>query len=125
MSAKEQKAFFHMHAQPYRNFIDAMRQRGYKVIFLLRDPGDQAVSLLYFIQKGWHYGPLNTGLPYGLLSFEEQLHEVITGQRFGVSGTLHLMGDFIPWIYEDPELVCALDLKILSVKKEEKAVKSN
>lgn len=100
--AKQQNAFVQMHAIPDPIMIWTLMQQNYKVIFLIRDPRDQAVSLLFYILKGWSYGPLNMQMPFGQLSVGEQLDEVITGVRYGCSGTFNIMINRLPWMFQDP-----------------------
>jgi len=77
-------SFLHIHALPTKELIHTLKKNHYKVCFLMRDPRDVMVSLLYYIEKGWSMGPCNLEMPYGLLSFQEKLHELITGERYGL-----------------------------------------
>lgn len=105
MAAKEQNTFVQMHALPTKEIIKTLKELNYKVIFLLRDPRDQAVSLLFYIQKGWAYGPLRMNMPFGQLSFNDKLDEIITGRRYGLSATKGIIGRRIPWMYQDQSFV--------------------
>ncbi len=58
--------------------VDLIRKNGYKVIFVIRDPRDQLVSLMYFNQNGyWPQLPIND------FTVEDRITELITGERFG------------------------------------------
>lgn len=103
---KEENKYLHMHALPHKAFIEYLKKINYKVIFLMRDPRDQAVSLYYYINKGWAYGSLNVQLPFGRLSPNEQLDEIITGARYGLSGTESIIGKRMPWMKEKASFVC-------------------
>ncbi len=103
--AKQEQSFLHIHAYPEPQIVNTLKQKGYKVIFLYRDPRDQAVSLLFFILKGWEYGPLNIQRPFGQLAFDDQLMEIITGERYGLSGTAGIMEKRLPWFLQKKSFV--------------------
>lgn len=103
--AKKENAFLQMHALPTSAIIKTLKDHNYKVIFLLRDPRDQALSLLHFIEKGWAYGPLRNEIGYGKLTMDEKLDEIISGRRFGLSATKSIIGRRIPWLYQDQSFV--------------------
>jgi hypothetical protein len=106
--AKKSGTYPHMHALPRPHLIEALKERRYRVLFLMRDPRDQLISLYFYIQQGWKYGPLRMDYAYGSLSLAEKFDELITGSRYHVSGTLAIMGRRIPWMYEDPDFVLTL-----------------
>lgn len=93
------QAFIQMHALPTPDQVKSLKRLGYKVIFLVRDPRDQAVSLYFFIeQKNWSLGPLNLDLePYGSLSPADKLFEIITGARTGFSAIQKIFSRYVPW----------------------------
>lgn len=93
------QAFIQMHALPTPDQVKSLRRLGYKVIFLVRDPRDQAVSLYFFIeQKNWSLGPLNLNMePYASLSPGDKLFEIITGARTGFSGIKKIFSRYVPW----------------------------
>lgn len=95
---KSRGQFLHIHARPHKSLISTLIMMNYKVIFLMRDPRDQAVSLLHFIEKGWSYGPLNLTQTYGQLNIEEKLHEIISGTRFGLSATKEIIKKNMRWL---------------------------
>ena len=77
--------FFHMHAFYDLSLKRCFHKRNYRVIYLIRDPRDQLISLLQYIRdKGWAYGPLRMDMPFGKLSYDQQIEEMITGSRYGV-----------------------------------------
>lgn len=83
--AEAENRYFHMHAYALPSIMELFRIRGYKVIFLLRDPRDQLISLLFFLRDwGWEYNEaLRTSGPFGRLSFDQQVEEMITGEKYG------------------------------------------
>lgn len=103
--AEENNVFIQMHALPTPEIIDTLRAKHYKVIFLMRDPRDVAVSLLHYIEKGWAYGPCRNDMAYGKLSLDEKLDELITGSRFGCAAVKEVIGLRIPWLHQDPSFV--------------------
>jgi hypothetical protein len=103
--AEENEAFLHMHALPTDEIINTLLTHSYKVIFLMRDPRDVIISLLFYIDKGWTYGPFRRDYPYGKLSFDEKLDELISGSRYGLSALNSIIGRRIPWIYQDVSFV--------------------
>ncbi len=111
--AKNEDAFLHMHAFPHEHIINTFRQRGHKVIFLMRDPRDQAISLLFYLQQGWQYGPITQEHPFRKLSFDEQLLEIITGERFGLPMTKNIIGERIPWMRLKSFFVCTVKFENL------------
>lgn len=104
--AKRNNSFVFMHAFPRKLLIALLRQHHYKVIFMWRDPRDQAISLLHVTLKGKLSFISKANRPHFMsLSFEEQLHEVITGERYGVSATEKMMLNRIDWFKQDPHFV--------------------
>lgn len=78
--------FLHSHLIYDTETKEALELEGYRIIFLLRDPRDQLISMLFYINdKGWGYKKLNRTLPFGLLAFDDQIEEMITGKLFGTS----------------------------------------
>lgn len=59
--------------------LDILVSKGYKVISIIRDPRDQLISLLDFIDEGSWAVPDH----YQLDSADEYLDELITGEKFG------------------------------------------
>lgn len=103
--AKTKNSFLQMHALPTAEIINTLQKHSYKVLFLMRDPRDVAVSLLFYIEKGWQYGPFRLDFPYGLLTLDEKLDELITGARYGLSAVQSIIGKRIPWTQLDPNFV--------------------
>ncbi len=88
-----------MHAFPYPPIKDFFQTRGYKVIFLLRDPRDHLLSVLFYILNvGWQYEQLRTDFPFGQLSIDEQIEEMITGQRYGICVPKEFIWNRLPWM---------------------------
>lgn len=108
--AEEAQAFLQIHAHPNPEQIKSVKSLGYKVVFLIRDPRDQAISLLFFIeQKHWSLGPLNLDRePYKSLSFNDKLDEIITGSRTGCSGVEKIFARYAPWAWQGPGLVLTI-----------------
>lgn len=78
--------FLHSHLIYEKETKEALELEGYRIVFLLRDPRDQLISMLFYINdKGWGYKKLNRTLPFGLLPFDDQIEEMITGKLFGTS----------------------------------------
>lgn len=78
--------YFHMHAVYHKHIMRCFSKRDYRVFYLLRDPRDQLISMLNYIRnKGWAYGPLRMDYPFGKLSYDQQIEEMITGSRYGIS----------------------------------------
>ena len=60
-----------MHAYPRQHIIDAFKNRSYKILFLMRDPRDQLISILHYIRIWhWEFEDLRMDAPFGELSFE-------------------------------------------------------
>ncbi len=99
-TAEQNQAFIQIHARPKPEQISSLKKLGYKVIFLIRDPRDQAISLLHYIDdSGWVYGKLSReSEPYCSLSFDDKLHEIITGKRTRFCALKGLFVKYLPWI---------------------------
>ncbi len=79
--------------------VDLIRERGYKVIFVIRDPRDQLVSLMYFNQNGyWPHLPMND------FTVEEKITELITGEHFGFYCYEESYARRIGWIDLGPDI---------------------
>ena len=97
--------FLHMHALPTKEIIQTLKKKKYKVFFLMRDPRDDMVSLLYYIEKGWSIGPCGLDKPYGTLSLPEKLQELITGERFGLAMVEAIILRRLDWMKEKSQFV--------------------
>jgi len=76
--AEKNNTYLSTHQPCTPEAAEYVKSHGYKVIFILRDPRDQLVSLMHYNQRG--YWPQ---LPMNHLSHSEQITELITGNRFG------------------------------------------
>lgn len=91
--------FFHMHAFDHLHIMKCFRKRQYRVIYLLRDPRDQLISMLNYIRdKGWSYGPLRMDMAFGTLTYDQQIEEMITGSRYGLCVPKELFDNRKGWI---------------------------
>lgn len=101
--------FSHMHINADEKYRRALRVRKYKVIFLMRDPRDQLVSMYYYIRdRGWIYNMLSMQTRFAGMSFDDQIDEMITGKRFGTSVPNVVVGWKMPWMFvTDPEVYTA------------------
>lgn len=59
--------------------LDGLILRGYKIIFILRDPRDQLISMMYWMKKGYW----NEFTVSKISDINEQIEELITGERLG------------------------------------------
>ncbi len=102
-TAAAEGKYLHMHAFPEPHIVKVFQEGGYKVIFLLRDPRDQLISILFYIrERHWEYRTLRMDFPFGLLSFEEQIEEMITGEKYGVQVPYDFFKLRLPWMsFED------------------------
>ena len=62
------------------SLLNILAEKNYKVITILRDPRDQLISLLDFIKEGFLPWP---GGVFESDKFDENVDELITGERFG------------------------------------------
>lgn len=104
-AAENDNQFLHIHAFPTPEIVQTIRNRGYKVVFLIRDPRDTILSLYYYIEEGWYTGPLNLEKPYGQLSREDKIDELITGKRYRKNMVRALFYDRLPWMEQEPGFV--------------------
>ncbi|MCE5318598.1 MAG: hypothetical protein LLG04_14700 [Parachlamydia sp.] len=105
--AEKSKSFIHIHAYPRKEQIAILRKLGYKVLFLMRDPRDQAVSLLFYLDQSIRpLGPLSMeSEPYQSLSFDDKLHEIITGDRTGFCALKEIFIKYLPWMHQEHHFV--------------------
>jgi len=83
---EENHQYFQMHALDHFHIMQCLKSRNHRVIYLIRDPRDQLISMLNFIRdKKWAYGPLRMDMPFGKLTYDQQIEEMITGSRYGLS----------------------------------------
>lgn len=75
---KEQKKFLVAH-NISKGLLDELVKKKYKIIFTLRDPRDQLISMMHFMRGGqW------TRFEVAHISnYIEQIEELITGEQFG------------------------------------------
>lgn len=72
----ENRYFENHHVTP--KIINMLKENDYKIISLMRDPRDQLISILNWSLEGnWPHIPLHK------LSPEEQINELISGEKFG------------------------------------------
>lgn len=76
--AKREGKFVMAHNWP-PELLEELVDEGYKVVFQTRDPRDQIVSIYYWFLTG-HRGPYESRT---IEDLEEQINEMITGERFG------------------------------------------
>lgn len=78
--------YLHMHAFYNIKLSKLFSNNSHKVIYLVRDPRDTLISVYHYIMDiGWVYENLGRDYPFGKLPKEEQIHELITGARYGNS----------------------------------------
>lgn len=117
-TAESEGKYFHMHAFPEPNIVEAFKQRGYKVIFLLRDPRDQLISVLYYIHDfRWEYENLRMDYPFGQLSKDEQIEEMITGEKFSIRVPHDFFIRRISWMDMEGLSVCTVRFENLVGEK--------
>lgn len=104
-ASQENQTYIHIHALPTKAILKTLKKKKYKVIFLMRDPRDVIVSLFYYIEKGWSLGPFSSGQPYGKLSKEQKIHELINGERFGMSAVQSIILRRLPWMNQPAHFV--------------------
>ncbi len=102
---ENKQMFLHMHALPTEEIIKTLKKKHYKVFFLMRDPRDVMISLLYYIEKGWSIGPCGLDKPYGQLTLPEKLHELITGARYGLATVDAIIVRRLDWMKEKKSFV--------------------
>jgi len=92
MSAEQKHTYLSTHQPCDQEAVDFVKAHGYKIIFIIRDPRDQLVSLMYYNQKG--YWPQ---LPMDHMSESEQIEELITGNQFGLRAYDECYGKRLGW----------------------------
>jgi hypothetical protein len=115
-SQKEGK-ILHIHATPLWHIVKTF-QRAHKVIFLMRDPRDQLISMLYYIkEKNWEYYELSNHTIFATLSMDEQIDEMITGRLFGHSVPNEIIKHRMPWMSLPEDFVYTAHFENLVGKK--------
>ena len=106
MITESEGEILHVHNHPTFQFMHVLKEFGYKVLFLKRDPRDQLLSALFFVRNdNWSFETFDRHLPFGMLSFDEQLSEMITGKLYGVSMLDEITTKFLPWIDQPEDFV--------------------
>jgi hypothetical protein len=106
--AKQRHGFVQIAAYPTPHQIKSLKKLEYRVLFLMRDPRDQAISLLFFLdeQKEMSFGTLGAdNEPYASLPFDEKLHEIITGDRTGFCALKEIFDAYYPWTTQEKHFV--------------------
>lgn len=63
----------------HQSTLKKLTKRGYRVIFMIRDPRDQLISVMNWLREGqWPWIRASK-----IQRIDEQIHELITGARFG------------------------------------------
>jgi len=94
----EQKRYFAQH----RFFSDYLAAKlidhHFKIIFMIRDPRDQTLSVFNWLLEGKWPNTLDPAMFTDELSYEEKVHEVITGERFGFSTIRRYVSPHFGWM---------------------------
>lgn len=106
---EKNKTYCHMHITADQKYVYALNARKYKVIFLMRDPRDQLLSMYFYIRdKDWMYERLNMHTRFAVMEFNDQIDEMITGNILGTCVPKVLIGLKMPWMFFDkPEVYTA------------------
>lgn len=92
--------FCHMHITADEKYQKALQTRKYKVLFLMRDPRDQLLSMYYYIRdRHWVYNRLSMQTRFAGMSFDHQIDEMITGRQLGTCVPKVLIGWKMPWMF--------------------------
>lgn len=109
IACKQNGTYCHTHIFPDQPTIKYLKRNKYKVLFMIRDPRDQLISALtYMKNRNWHYESLNINGPFGTLTKDEQITEMITGKLFGISTPKEMMKKRLKWTeMKKPEVFIA------------------
>lgn len=88
-----------MHRFFSEELAEKLFDHNFKVIFMIRDPRDQTVSVLNWLLEGKWPNTLDPIMFTDTLSNEEKLHEVITGERFGFSTLTRYVSSHLGWMF--------------------------
>lgn len=100
--------FSFMHIPADEKYIQALKTRKYKVVFMMRDPRDQLMSMYFYIIKGWEYEKLSKKTRFIEMPFDKQIDEMITGKQLGTCVPKVIVGWKLPWMFlEKPEVYTA------------------
>lgn len=101
--------FSHMHINADEKYMKALKTRKYKVVFLMRDPRDQLMSMYFYIRdRNWKYDNLSMQTRFRGMSFDDQIDEMITGKKLGTCVPKVVIGWKMPWMFTDqPEVYTA------------------
>lgn len=91
-----------MHLPADEKYIRALKTRKYKVVFMMRDPRDQLLSMYFYVRdRGWIYNNISMSTKFASMPFDEQIEEMITGKRLGTSVPKVVVGWKMPWMFVD------------------------
>lgn len=101
--------YSHMHIPADEKYARALRTRRYKVIFMMRDPRDQLMSMYYYIRdRDWKYENLCMQTRFARMPFDDQIDEMITGKQLGTCVPKVLIGWKMPWMFmTEPDVFTA------------------
>lgn len=101
--------YSHMHITSDEKYMRALKTRKYKVVFLMRDPRDQLISMYYYIKdKNWKYENLCMQTRFAGMSQDDQIDEMITGKNLGTCVPKVLIGWKMDWMFtSQPEVYTA------------------
>lgn len=105
----KEKRFIQTHIPVKKELIEGLAVRNYKVVMLVRDPRDQLISALCWINSGQdedHIFAVPEAFHY--MSYEMQVDELITGDLFGYKLFDRSYRSFFPWLTVDSSRVLVL-----------------
>lgn len=107
---KNQNSYILSHLPADPEIVETLIKENYKVITIIRDPRDQIISAVYWILSGHDVDHL-FDVPvkdFESLSFEEQVDELITGERYGFRLFDQLFRQHYPWLELGPEQILSI-----------------
>lgn len=82
--------------------VSSLLRQGYKIIFTLRDPRDQLISMADWMQEGqWDWFPVAK-----MENIEAKITELITGKRYKFRSYENCMGKSVKLLTKLPESQC-------------------
>ncbi len=97
--------FLVTHCLPDEECINLLKERGYLVVFMQRDPRDQLISRLFWTVDTHHTFELKERAKFLTLSRDDQIEELITGRRFGFRCVEIDLVQRLPWLLQKSDFL--------------------
>lgn len=107
---EKENLFIQTHLAPQKKLVEGLIERNYQIITIIRDPRDQLISALHWIQRGKdidHIFEVPVDI-FNYLAQDIQIDEMMTGELFGYRIFDRAYRLYYGWLELDPSRVLVL-----------------